>query len=472
MSLLPIVEEIKRFLTFLQEDLKVISGCNLQYKIDCDISDNFCTISRIKSTWEDMNERVIRNLEFGLKYEEDSKASSSSSKAKSSRHTCKTCRKQFASSGLLEYHLKNMHTNNKSRRKLGNGKNKESPEIFCCQICYKSYSDEKLFQAHQSCPKKKAFSSEAPLKDHNRFICGLCDEDFRQFDRILHHLRECKGGPFTCEMCNESFKSIKLLNSHKASVHKDDLAFWCKKCDKKFKLNTSLQKHIINHHEKPKSSFSCEKCGKRFVKKVYLTNHQTRFHNLSKPLLCEICGDRFLSSSSMKKHMDIHKGVKNFTCTKCEKTFHRKDKLEFHMASHTGIRPHKCDFPSCTKSFVRKSKLMEHLRRHRGEKRFSCLVCRKMYSGSNDLRYHLLKHHPNISKNIKPHVPLTPQIIDNIQQSAKIMKSKKGGGKKNVLEEESNPFEEIDIDDLRTVNVAIQELGYHPDTFISSDSAI
>lgn len=37
-----------------------------------------------------------------------------------------------------------------------------------------------------------------------------------------------------------------------------------------------------------------------------------------------------------------------------------------------------------------------------------------MYSGSYDLRQHLKKIHPNISKHIKPHVPLTPQIIANI----------------------------------------------------------
>ena len=53
-------------------------------------------------------------------------------------------------------------------------------------------------------------------------------------------------------------------------------------------------------------------------------------------------------------------------------------------------------------------------RRHSGEKRFSCLVCNKMYSGSYDLRKHLKKSHPNISKNIKPNVPLTPQILANI----------------------------------------------------------
>ena len=44
-------------------------------------------------------------------------------------------------------------------------------------------------------------------------------------------------------------------------------------------------------------------------------------------------------------------------------------------------------------------------------------VCKKMYSGSNDLRSHLKKCHPNIGNNIKPNLPLTPQILVNISVS-------------------------------------------------------
>jgi uncharacterized Zn-finger protein len=82
------------------------------------------------------------------------------------------------------------------------------------------------------------------------------------------------------------------------------------------------------------------------------------------------------------------------------------------MSRHTGVRPFRCT--ECTKAFVTKAKLNDHLRRHTGEKRFTCLLCKKMYSGSHDLRKHLNKVHPSIAQNIKPNVPLTPQIIANI----------------------------------------------------------
>ncbi len=86
--------------------------------------------------------------------------------------------------------------------------------------------------------------------------------------------------------------------------------------------------------------------------------------------------------------------------------------LEAHLSINTGIRPHRCTL--CPQSFATKSKLTDHSRRHSGEKRFSCLVCNRAYSGSHDLRKHLKKCHPSISKNIKPNVPLTPQILANI----------------------------------------------------------
>ena len=65
-------------------------------------------------------------------------------------------------------------------------------------------------------------------------------------------------------------------------------------------------------------------------------------------------------------------------------------------------------------TFIRKTKLDEHVRRHKGEKRFSCLVCNKTYSGSYDLRKHLKNIHPSIGKNIIPEMPLTPQLISSI----------------------------------------------------------
>ena len=86
-------------------------------------------------------------------------------------------------------------------------------------------------------------------------------EEFRQFNRIKFHLPKCRGGPFVCELCNFESLSKKDLNCHKSASHRGQLSFGCDECDAKFERNTSLQKHLMNKHEKEvnSSSFQCDR---------------------------------------------------------------------------------------------------------------------------------------------------------------------------------------------------------------------
>ena len=337
----------------------------------------------------------------------------------------RSCRKQFATVELLRDHEDKVHGDhhhiedqNEEEEQLELGEERDHLSFQCCQFCFRCFRASLDLKNH-ACPerdkspsKTNAILDKMPLlKSHNRFICGYCDEEYRQFTRMEYHLPKCDGGPFDCQLCSSSFVKRKSLNEHKTMVHASETPFHCSECPRKFKLNNSLQKHMVNAHEKEITSFKCDKCGKRFVKKVYLTNHQTRFHNLFKPFLCQVCGDRFISSPSLESHMKIHQNVKRFSCQTCKKEFRRRDKLNFHLAVHTGERPHKCSI--CQKGFIRKSKLQDHIRRHTGEKRFSCLVCNKMYSGSYDLRLHLQRHHPNVGKNVKATVQPELKIVQS-----------------------------------------------------------
>ena len=248
--------------------------------------------------------------------------------------------------------------------------------FYCCQNCYYVYRTKEEFESsHSKCIirnlKDSRFSESnfVPsqyfdisdlIQSHNRFICAYCLEEFRNFLRVNFHIKQCNGGPpFSCALCSKTFQVKKDLNSHKEIMHADDKPFKCPYCSNSagasFKRNSSLQKHLIKKHETPQNeSYKCDKCPKRFIKKVYLTHHKTRFHNTTKPFLCQNCGESLLSKSSLREHMKMHaptlektpcpsKREQNmYPCHYCEKSFKRKDKLDFHISVHTGKKPFVC----------------------------------------------------------------------------------------------------------------------------------
>ena len=46
---------------------------------------------------------------------------------------------------------------------------------------------------------------------------------------------------------------------------------------------------------------------------------------------CDVCGKIFANQCKIDRHMLVHTGVKNFTCSICQKAFNRKDNLKVHI---------------------------------------------------------------------------------------------------------------------------------------------
>ena len=342
--------------------------------------------------------RILSEIKKHLTKEEEQQ--------QSSKFICEFCQKQFSHQAILDYHRTEIHGNSKDSQKL------KLQEFSSCVHCLKCYKTHNEFQVHDCDMKLKL-----PLKMLNfqsKFKCGNCLEVFKSASRIKFHLDFCCDNQAKkCDKCDFESKSYLTLQKHKSEFHGDLLN--CQLCPKSFKFKTSLVKHLISSHENRNVSFQCDKCPKKFIKKVYLTNHLLRFHHLAKENLCLHCGQAFLTSESLKRHItDEHFSSVTFKCDICEKMFKRKDKWKNHIAIHSGIRPFECDI--CHKNFITKTKLNEHLRRHNGEKRFSCLLCAKVYSGSHDLRKHMKKMHAKVAKNIQANLPLTPQIIACIEK--------------------------------------------------------
>ena len=318
------------------------------------------------------------------------------------QHQCKKCRKRFSCEEILQFHTKTLHESIKTQIQ----NNEELPNVICCIVCYKSYQTILDFETKDVC-ESKIYLPQDLVQKHNHFICNLCSQSFKNFERISSHLIICQNSSHFCQSCHINFQSKQLLVNHLKTIHFDPKPFLCDFCPKKFKTSASLKKHSTKNHQNTLQTHQCDLCPKKFIKKIYLTNHKFKFHNLDKSFMCNLCGKMFLTETSLKTHLSTHENPLHFQCEVCNKEFHRKDKYENHVKIHTGIKPFGCQI--CSKYFITSTKLKEHERRHKGEKRFTCLLCHKKYSGSFDLRKHVKKMHSNVS--LQSHVPITPQIL-------------------------------------------------------------
>uniref|UniRef100_T1JP49 Uncharacterized protein n=1 Tax=Strigamia maritima TaxID=126957 RepID=T1JP49_STRMM len=353
-----------------------------------------------------------------------------------SEFLCSYCNKSFARDYLLRRHL-SKHTGE-----------------FGCELCGKNYSSKDALMDH-SCPNypdmerytceicHKTFTKLKYLDKHipvhtGIFSCAICGKWLRSNDSLINHMRICglvkelqANGTAICPHCKQEFDDLKTFRRHmydhthmfacescnarfrnklSLSVHVCDTerAMTCDECGKDFNSIASLNRHRSTHGE---PQFSCDICGRSYYREEALLKHPCERAKRTKgrqssgrrppslmPLICEICGSMFSSTSSLNVHKNLH-GEKKYACEVCDKRFHRKDLLLEHRAVH-GEPDIPC--PVCGKMFKTKKSLDVHLLIHDGVKRFKCQTCDKMFYQKGNLQKHEETHTPG-RKHSCPH---------------------------------------------------------------------
>ncbi|XP_077520152.1 uncharacterized protein LOC144129976 [Amblyomma americanum] len=290
------------------------------------------------------------------------------------QHTCPVCGKWLRSIDSLANHMR-MCTQVQEIQLHGQA---------ACSHCHKVFTNAAEFRRHQ-------------YEHTHVHQCAVCGGRFRNPMLLAAHV--CQGKPVECEACAQVFDSVAARDQHQTATHGEP-QFKCEACGKAFFKQETLSKHpcvnVLNttgsesgtrKRDTTLTPLVCEICGSIFSSTSSLNVHKN-LHG-EKRFQCDVCGKRFHRKDLLIEHHAVH-GDPTFPCPTCHKLFKTKKSLDVHTMIHSGVKRFKCGV--CGKEFFQKGNLQKHEDTHLSERRHRCTVCQKVFTTRESLSRHMLEH--------------------------------------------------------------------------------
>ena len=247
---------------------------------------------------------------------------------------CSICDFQVKSSRKrMENHLKEAHPDLFGVQR--NLENKERQSLFRCSLCKFSSKVEKRMHTHVN----KHFD----LTESGKFACRICSKEFDSYIVMDRHKQtHSQTKNFECPICDKTFAVKKYLDSHLLS-HQESSDLECSICKAVFRTKGNLNRHL-RVHSRGEHAFSCDFCEFTSHRKDIVKAHVQNIHSLATPYPCSICSKKFKLKSSLDKHVLVHSSNQSsvaFRCVECDKDFKRKSTLMTHckqFSHHPEIR--------------------------------------------------------------------------------------------------------------------------------------
>lgn len=222
--------------------------------------------------------------------------------------------------------------------------------------------------------------------DNLRNTCPFCEKRFKDEAKVEKHVRAVHKRPYKCDMCRRSYFTARVLEEHR-KTHSSDFYFECSICHLKYKREEGLKQHHIRVHSETEAKFMCDHCGKRYKLKLDLLLHIGRTH-MCNIQICRFCGKavKDVKGHEWRHQKRSRKTNMDFPCNLCFKKFRSKTKLDNHLLMHK--ERYTCQ--ECGLELTGPSQLMNHKLKHKPG--MTCRVCKKVFISRSNFYQHVLTH--------------------------------------------------------------------------------
>lgn len=226
----------------------------------------------------------------------------------------------------------------------------------------------------------------------HEYRCEDCIVGFNHKFKLDNHMKkhDLSSGDMLCDVCKVRCKDSHALSAHR---RRHRVRWRCCECGAAWSRAGVAADHAARHHLARVPTHVCNVCGHAEPTLGKLRNH---IKNHGERQKCELCGKSFRDRTSLRTHLFIHRGEKEYCCPKCDKKFLFKKAMEVHLVTHDAPANLYCY--QCDMTFKNRMSFTQHMKyslKHIDPEKlkYACQLCDKKFVKATRLEEHNLAVH-------------------------------------------------------------------------------